>query len=204
MSPIYLLSKQAMDRTLAVIALLIFAPAFVVVALLVKSTSPGPVLFRQERLGLDGRRITVFKFRTMVVDAEERLRREGLWARYVEAGFKLPSDEDCRITRFGRFLRRASLDELPQFLSVLRGDMSLVGPRPIVPEELACYGKLAPCYLGVRPGITGLWQVSGRSTIGFDDWVRMDLWYVRNQGLWTDLSLLCRTPLTVLTGRGAY
>ena len=127
-----------------------------------------------------------------------------VYKRQVEAGFKLPSDEDCRITRFGRFLRRASLDELPQFLSVLRGDMSLVGPRPIVPEELACYGKLAPCYLGVRPGITGLWQVSGRSTIVFPERADIDAEYYARRSMGTDLVILARTPIVVLRATGAH
>ncbi|HEX2576651.1 MAG TPA: sugar transferase [Aquihabitans sp.] len=200
----YRVAKAAIDRGFALVALVALAPLLVVVALLVKRSSPGPVLFRQERIGRDGRLIPVLKFRTMVVDAEERLRRDGLWDRYVDAGYKLPADEDCRITRTGRLLRRTSLDELPQFLNVLRGEMSLVGPRPIVPSELACYGELAACYLGVRPGITGLWQVTGRSSIAFPERAHLDAEYFDRRSLGLDLRILARTPLVVLRCTGAY
>jgi lipopolysaccharide/colanic/teichoic acid biosynthesis glycosyltransferase len=174
------------------------------VALAVRITSPGPILFRQQRLGRSGRKIPVLKFRTMVVDAEERLRSQGLWDHYVECGYKLPADEDCRITPVGRFLRKTSLDELPQLFNVLRGDMSLVGPRPIVPDELRCYGALAHCYLSVRPGITGLWQITGRSTIGFPERAQIDDEYYRRRSLAADLRILARTPAVVLRCTGAY
>lgn len=200
----YLLAKMVFDRVLALVALVVLAPILMTVALLVKCTSPGPVLFRQQRLGQHGRRIPVLKFRTMVIDAEERLHRDGQWDRYVEAGYKLPADEDCRITRTGRFLRRTSLDELPQFFNVVRGHMSLVGPRPVVPTELDCYGPLVHCYLGVRPGLTGLWQVTGRSSIDFPERAEIDADYFENRSFGLDLQILLRTPLVVLRCTGAY
>lgn len=202
--PVYSITKAALDRTIAAVTLVMLFPVLVAVAIAVKVSSPGPVLFRQQRIGKGGRLIGVCKFRTMVVDAEDRLRRDGLWERYVEEGYKLPAREDHRITSIGRFLRRASLDELPQLLNVVIGDMSLVGPRPIVPEELACYGSHAHCYLGVTPGLTGLWQVSGRSSIGFPERAEIDARYHAERSLGLDLRILVRTPLVVARCAGAY
>jgi lipopolysaccharide/colanic/teichoic acid biosynthesis glycosyltransferase len=142
----------------------------------------------------------MFKFRTMAIDAEQR--RDEVPNDHSGPVFK--NRRDPRVTRFGRLLRRTSLDEMPQLLNVLRGDMSLVGPRPPLAKEVAQYKGWQRRRLAVQPGLTCLWQVSGRSEIGFEDWVRMDLWYVRNQGLLVDLKLLLRTPWSVLSARGAY
>jgi lipopolysaccharide/colanic/teichoic acid biosynthesis glycosyltransferase len=200
----YQLVKSFFDRLDAALLLLLTAPILLVAMVAVKLTSPGPVFFRQERLGKDGRRFTMLKLRTMVCDAEEQLRKLGLYERYVEAGYKLPPEEDCRLTPIGGFLRRMSVDELPQLINVIRGDMSLVGPRPIVPPELSCYGDRAECYLDVRPGLTGLWQVTGRSTVTFPERGDIDAEYHAKRSLWFDLVILARTPKVVLRGTGAY
>jgi exopolysaccharide production protein ExoY len=196
--------KAAADRVLAAVALLVMVPVLLAVAVAVKLSSPGPVLFRQTRVGRGSSQLKVLKFRTMVPNAEALLHEHGLWDRYVANGFKLPAAEDPRITRVGRFLRKTSLDELPQFVNVLKGEMSFVGPRPVVPTELDQYGSLAHCYLRVRPGITGLWQVTGRSTIGFPERADLDAEYYRTRSLATDLRILARTPLVVLRCTGAY
>lgn len=200
----YQCGKPVIDRVLAVIALVVTIPLALAVAMVVRCTSRGPILFRQARVGRDGRHFTVLKFRTMRADAEARLRSLDLYDRYVASGYKLQGTDECRLTPVGRFLRRTSLDELPQLVNVLRGDMSFVGPRPVVPEELQCYGDLAHCYLGVRPGITGIWQVSGRSHIQFPARAELDLHYFDKRSLWLDLGILARTPLAVLRADGAY
>ena len=200
----YRLVKAFFDRFDAALLLLVASPLLLAAMIAVRVTSEGPVFFRQERLGQGGNRFTMLKLRTMVRDAEEQLRRRGLYERYVEAGYKLPPSEDCRLTRIGRFLRRTSLDELPQLINVLRGDMSLVGPRPIVPPELCCYGDRANCYLEVRPGLTGLWQITGRSTVTFPERGDIDAEYHARRSLRFDLLILLRTPTVVLRGTGAY
>ena len=147
---------------------------------------------------------TVYKFRSMAGDAEERLRRDGLWEAYVANGFKLPPGDDPRITGFGAMLRRTSLDELPQLFNALNGTMSLVGPRPVVPEELACYGELTSVYTGVRPGVTGYWQVNGRSDVGFPERAELDAYYYDNRSLRVDLRILVRTIVAVVLRVGAH
>jgi lipopolysaccharide/colanic/teichoic acid biosynthesis glycosyltransferase len=163
-------------------------------------TTRGRPLFRQVRLGWQGRPFVMYKFRTMTLDAEHR--REQVSNEQSGPVFK--NRRDPRITRFGRILRKTSIDETPQLFSVLAGHMSLVGPRPPLAGEVARYKPWQRRRLAVQPGLTCLWQISGRSEIGFEDWVRMDLWYLRNQNLLTDVTLLAKTPWSVLTGRGAY
>jgi len=163
-------------------------------------TTRGKPLFVQTRLGHRGKPFPMIKFRTMALDAEQR--RDEVENEKDGPIFK--NRNDARITRIGRFLRKTSLDETPQLLNVLLGHMSLVGPRPPIGAEVAAYEPWQRRRLAVKPGLTCLWQVSGRSEIDFEDWVRMDLWYVQNQGWTTDLELLIRTPWVVLTGRGAY
>ncbi len=163
-------------------------------------TSRGPVLFGQERVGLGGEHFTMYKFRTMHRDAEALLQRDpALWNDYVANGYKVPAELDRRITPLGRFLRRSSLDELPQILNVLTGEMSLVGPRPVVPDEVDNYGEQQQVYLSVRPGITGAWQVNGRSTIDYPDRVDIDAEYVRRWSVWLDIKILVKTPIVVLS-----
>ena len=165
-------------------------------------SSPGPVIFRQVRVGRDGEVFTVYKFRTMVVDAEPRL--EALWEHNEGNGVLFKIRDDPRVTRVGRFLRRFSLDELPQLFNVLVGSMSLVGPRPALPSEAEQYGRATARRLLVKPGITGLWQVSGRSDLSWEDSVRLDLYYVENWSFAGDIQILWKTLSAVMRGRGAY
>jgi lipopolysaccharide/colanic/teichoic acid biosynthesis glycosyltransferase len=200
----YCRAKRALDVFFSLVVLVVTLPVWFVVAALVRTTSPGPVLFRQPRVGRNGRSFTVLKFRSMCNDAESRLKDLGLYDTYVATGYKLPVADECRVTRVGRFLRKTSLDELPQLVNVLRGEMSLVGPRPVVPAELDSYGDLAHCYLAVDPGITGLWQVSGRSHIRFPERAHLDRDYFHGRSLRMDLAILARTPVAVIRGDGAY
>jgi exopolysaccharide biosynthesis polyprenyl glycosylphosphotransferase len=194
--------KLALDLICAAIWLLLLWPLFLVVAVLIKLDSRGPVFYRAERIGLNGKSFTMLKFRTMVVDAEQR--QIALLSRNEAAGplFKLRADP--RVTEVGRWLRRLSIDEVPQLINVLLGDMSLVGPRPPLPSEVATYSGEVHRRLLVRPGITGLWQVSGRSDLSWEDSVRLDLYYVDNWSLIQDLMIMWRTMGTVIRGRGAY
>lgn len=197
--------KRGLDLVIVLLAMPVVLPLGLVTAALVLVTSRGPVLFGQERVGLGGQRFTMYKFRTMHRDAEALLQRDPrLWSDYVDNGYKLPAEVDRRITPVGRFLRRSSLDELPQVLNVLTGTMSLVGPRPVVPDEVENYGDKRAVYLSVRPGLTGSWQVNGRSTVDYPDRVELDAAYVRDWSLWLDVKILARTPLAVLTARGAF
>jgi len=196
----YQTAKRLMDIIGALVLLVLLAPIMAVTFLVLLVTTRGKPLFRQVRLGWQGRPFTMYKFRTMVLDAENR-RAE---VRNEASGPVFKNRRDPRITRIGRILRKTSIDETPQLFSVLAGHMSLVGPRPPLASEVARYEPWQRRRLAVRPGLTCLWQISGRSEIGFEDWVRMDIWYLRNQSLRTDLELLIKTPWSVLTGRGAY
>jgi exopolysaccharide biosynthesis polyprenyl glycosylphosphotransferase len=195
--------KLAIDFCGALAGLLITAPLLGLIALLIRLTSPGPVLFRQQRSGLNGRPFTIYKFRTMVTDAEQR--KHELEAMNEMSGPVFKMANDPRITRLGRLLRRFSLDEFPQLINVLRGDMSLVGPRPLPVDEVKRFNDLAHRRrLSVKPGLTCLWQISGRNDVrDFKDWVRLDLEYIDNWSLWLDLKILWRTVPAVLTGTGA-
>lgn len=198
-------AKRALDLGVAIVFAPVIVPLGLVCAALIKVTSSGPVLFAQERVGLRGERFRMYKFRTMHVDAERLLQDDArLWQQYVDNGFKLPPELDRRVTPLGRFLRRSSLDELPQVLNVLGGTMSLVGPRPVVPAEIANYGDRRTVYLSARPGITGAWQVNGRSTVDYPERVDIDADYVGSWSLWRDVRILVRTPIAVLSARGAH
>jgi len=194
--------KRVLDIAICGIGLLVLAPVWAVLALAVKLGSPGPVLFRQTRVGRDGREFVAYKFRSMHVDAERRLGE--LRDRNDAAGLLFKMRDDPRVTGVGRWLRRYSLDELPQIWNVLRGDMSLVGPRPPLPREVEAYEYDVRRRLLVKPGITGLWQVSGRSDLSWEDSVRLDLYYVENWSPVLDLVILARTFFAVVRGRGAY
>jgi exopolysaccharide biosynthesis polyprenyl glycosylphosphotransferase len=213
------LVKRVIDIIGSIVGLILFSPVFLIIALLVKFTSPGPVLFRQKRLGLYGKQFTFLKFRTMQVNNDPSVHEEyikKLIAGTVDDGtdggnggnghkpvFKITND--TRVTTVGRILRKTSLDELPQFLNVLLGDMSLVGPRPPIPYEVENYDIWHRCrVVEVKPGITGLWQVMGRSTTSFDEMVRLDIRYLREWNIWMDLKILAMTPWAVLKGKGAY
>ena len=197
-----LIVKAAFDRVFAFVALVLSVPLIGLIALLIRLDDGGPVMFRQTRVGKDGRAFSVFKFRTMVPDAEER--KAGLAASNQHLGPLFKIRNDPRLTRVGRVLRRWSLDELPQLLNVLGGEMSLVGPRPALPEEAAMYGDHVRRRLVVKPGMTGLWQVNGRSDLSWDESVRLDLRYVENWSLMLDLQILWKTWAAVARGSGAY
>lgn len=198
--------KRALDLAAAVPLCLAFALVYPFVALAMKLTSKGPVLFRQVRVGRDGRPVAVYKFRSMNVDAEGRLEADPeLYRQYVENGFKIPASVDPRITKVGRVLRRTSLDELPQAICLLLGTMTLVGPRPVLPDELGVlYGDAAPYYLACTPGLTGLWQVSGRSTVTDSERADLDVAYANGWTLLGDLRILVRTVPVVLSAHGAH
>jgi exopolysaccharide production protein ExoY len=197
--------KRAIDIVVVVLLLPLVVPLGVLIAIAVTVSSRGTVLFGQERVGLGGRTFKMYKFRTMHREAEQQLQQDPrLWNEYVTNGFKIPAEIDRRVTRIGRFLRRSSLDELPQVLNVLLGTMSLVGPRPVVPAEIANYGDKRDAYLSVRPGITGAWQVTGRSNIDYPERVEIDATYVETWTLGQDLRILARTPMAVLSARGAF
>lgn len=200
-----LMLKRAMDIIGASVLLVLLAPVLAIIAALVVLDTPGPALFSQRRLGRFGRPIRCLKFRSMYVDAEARLLSDpALFRRYVENDYKLPESIDTRITRVGRLLRRTSLDELPQLWNVLRGEMSLVGPRPIVPDEIQHYKGEGPFLLSLKPGITGAWQVSGRSTLSYPQRAAVELEYVEGWSLLRDVRILLRTVPVVFAGRGAH
>jgi exopolysaccharide biosynthesis polyprenyl glycosylphosphotransferase len=194
-------AKSVLDRVAAVLLLIILGPALLAAAVAIRCTSRGPALFRQTRIGQDGAEFTVFKFRTMYSDAEAR--RVGLAGRNETDGLLFKIHDDPRITRLGRLLRRTSVDELPQLLNVLRGDMALVGPRPLPVKDTDFTGDVRRRLL-VRPGITGLWQVNGRSRLSWEDTIQLDLYYVENWSISLDLAILFRTVAAVVRGAGAY
>jgi len=203
--------KKVMDVLGSLFALLFLSPLFLIIAAAIKYTSDGPVFFRQERMGLNGAIFTFLKFRTMNTgcDSERHMEyikkyiREGKDDKDAPGVYKI--SKDPRVTPLGRFLRKTSLDEIPQFINVLKGDMSLVGPRPPIPYEIEHYDIWhRRRLLSVRPGITGLWQVTGRSRTTFDEMVRLDLRYVNDWSLWLDIKLLLKTPWVILTGSGGY
>ncbi|HEX6292689.1 MAG TPA: sugar transferase [Herpetosiphonaceae bacterium] len=201
--------KRAVDLILAGGLLLLFGPLMLAVAVAIKLYSPGPIFYRQQRLGKGGTPFTMLKFRSMHVGSPsqihrahvERLIRENLRPEDVGQG-SLKLKRDPRVTKPGRMLRALSLDELPQIINVLRGEMSLVGPRPPLPYEYALYDDWHKQRLAVLPGITGLWQVTGRNQVSFDDMVRIDLNYIETMSLWLDLYIILRTPFVMLVGKG--
>ena len=198
----YAFLKRGVDLVAAASGLVLLAPLFGLVAIAIKIDSPGPVFFRQRRVGLRGRRFAVYKFRTMVKDASKYC--EKLKALNEADGVLFKIKKDPRITRVGRILRRTSLDELPQLINVLKGEMSLVGPRPALPHEVSEYTSRMRTRLKVPAGMTGLWQIGGRSTLSCRRGMAFDLLYVRKCGLLFDLLILILTVPAVLTGRGAW
>jgi lipopolysaccharide/colanic/teichoic acid biosynthesis glycosyltransferase len=195
--------KGVLDRMVAGVALVVLGLPMLVIAGLIKLTSPGPVLVRQERIGRFGQPFWFYKFRSMRADAE--MLRDQLEEKNdhdVPLIFKMRRDP--RVTRIGSFLRRTSLDELPNLINVLKGEMSIIGPRPPLAREVAHYTERHMQRLAATPGITGLWQVSGRSEVGFEQMVDMDLDYIERWSLWLDLKIVVKTPLAVLGGRGAW
>jgi exopolysaccharide production protein ExoY len=199
-------SKRCLDVTCSAIALVLFSPLFLMISLLVKLSDGGPVFYHHQRLGCRSRLFPCYKFRTMRVDADAALKRHLLASPHAAREWsetrKLKSDP--RITSVGAVLRQLSLDELPQLINIVRGEMSIVGPRPVTSDELQMYGPNAPFYLRARPGLTGAWQVSGRNDVSYDTRVILDRSYVENWSLWTDISIILKTIPAVVTGRGTY
>ena len=197
---------RAIDMLVALAILVFVAPMMLAIGLLIRRSDPGPVFFGHERVGRDRRRFRCWKFRSMATDAEQRL--QDLLARDAQARAEWDRDhklrDDPRITRLGAFLRKSSLDELPQLFNIIRGEMSLVGPRPIVEAEIPRYGRYFRHYCTVRPGLTGLWQVSGRSDVSYEQRVAMDVTYVRSKCLVLDLQILLKTIPAVLVRKGSY
>ena len=205
-APVGGVSKRCFDILFALLALAFAAPIGLVLAALVKLSDGGPVCFRHKRVGYSGETFSCLKFRTMAVDSERILRehleknpearREWLETRKLK--------DDPRITPLGRVLRMSSLDELPQLINILRGEMSIVGPRPVVSDEISQYGSDAVAYLRARPGLTGAWQVSGRNDVSYEERVALDAWYVQNWSPWHDIAILLKTVPALLSRRGAY
>jgi lipopolysaccharide/colanic/teichoic acid biosynthesis glycosyltransferase len=202
----YLFSKRFLDISVALFALILLAPIFLVVVFgNIIDRNPGPLFYAQERIGLHHQPFMMYKFRSMVVNATQILHSdEHLYQRFVENGYKLPTEEDPRITKFGAFLRKTSIDELPQFFNVLVGDMTLIGPRPVVESELAEYGNDVDELLSVKPGATGLWQASGRSEIQYPERAALEISYARDASLWFDFRILFMTVGAVLARKGAF
>ena len=197
-----LMAKRVTDILGASLGILLLWPLLLVVAFLIKQTSKGPVLFKQARIGKNGRPFTMYKFRSMVVDAP--LLQKKLEKQNEAKGPVFKIRNDPRVTSIGRFIRAYSIDELPQLFNVLKGDMSLVGPRPPILKEVMQYQPWQRRRLAVTPGLTCIWQTSGRSNIGFDEWMRMDLQYIDNWSYWLDIRLILKTVMTVLKSEGAY
>ena len=195
-------TKRTLDIVLSLIALLILSPVFFVVAVLIKLEDRGPVFFRQTRVGQFGKEFTMVKFRSMCMDAEKRL-KDLIAKNQHKDGVTFKLKDDPRITKVGKWLRKFSLDELPQFYNVLVGDMSLVGPRPPVPREVALYTPADRRRLAVKPGITCIWQISGRAEIDFSGQVQLDVRYIESQRLWMDMKILAKTLPAVISGKGA-
>lgn len=210
---IYAMLKRIIDVIGSFFLGLVFLPICIATAIAIKLDSPGPVLAdTPQRVGRDGNLFKLFKFRSMVINAHEQLRRDPrmakLYGEYKRNSYKLR--EDPRVTKVGRFIRRHSLDEIPQLLNVLRGEMSLVGPRPYYPDELVEQQRKYPhtrelvkVVLSAKPGITGFWQVSGRSEVNFDKRIKMDADYVKKSSLWLDITILLKSPWAMISGRGA-
>jgi lipopolysaccharide/colanic/teichoic acid biosynthesis glycosyltransferase len=200
--------KRGFDLVFSISILILFSPLCLAIALLIKLSSPGPVFYVQERVGRNYRRFGCLKFRTMVVDADlllsKMMAESGTIRQEFESDFKLKKDP--RITKIGHFLRMTSLDEFPQFLNVLKGEMSVVGPRPLVPQETIKYGDYIDRVLSIRPGLTGLWQVSGRNDLPYPERVRIDVSYVKHRNMWLDLKIVAKTVGVMIFTKqnGAY
>lgn len=202
----YLTLKRSIDILGSLVGLILTLPLLALISILYSFEEVrGPILFKQKRIGFKGNEFYIYKFRSMAINAEEKLKSDQtLYAKYIANNYKLESEEDPRITSLGRFLRKTSLDELPQLINVLKGEMSLVGPRPVLKDELREYKNKTNDFLSVKPGVTGYWQVCGRSNIGYPERVDLELHYIYNQSLWFDIKILVKTVWIVLLKKGAY
>lgn len=198
----YALLKRFVDIMLSALAIVILSPLFLLTAMAVKVDSPGSAIFAHHRIGINGKKIRIYKFRSMVTNAEELCNYFTPEQKMqYEKEYKL--DHDCRITRVGKFIRKTSLDELPQLINILAGDLSIVGPRPVVKDEIDKYGRERDALLSVKPGLTGYWQVNGRNNVTYEMRMQMELYYVRNCTFWMDIKIMIKTVPAVLLGRGA-
>lgn len=188
---IYSIIKKIIDITFSTMGLIVLSPIFLVVCILIKCESKGPVIFSQERIGLNGKRFKMYKFRSMVVNAEQL--KEKLYKKNEMSGPMFKMKDDPRVTKVGKFIRRTSIDELPQLINVLKGDMSLVGPRPSLPKEVDEFEEWMMARLLVKPGLTCYWQVSGRNDIEFEDWMKLDVKYVQDRSILLDIKLIFKT-----------
>ena len=197
----YEIIKRLIDIVCSFVGILALSPLFIVIAIIIKLTSKGPVFFSQKRVGKYGREFDMYKFRSMVVNAEEL--KEKLAAQNEMSGPMFKMKDDPRVTKVGKFIRKTSLDELPQLWNVLKGDMSLVGPRPSLPKEVAQFEKWMYKRLSVKPGLTCFWQVSGRNNIDFEDWMKLDIKYVDERNIWIDIKLIFKTVLVLFGDKNA-
>lgn len=202
----YLFFKRLTDIVLSLLALICFSPVFLGVWIANSfGDNKGPLFFKQTRIGKNGKPFKMYKFRSMIVNADEMLHSNiELYEKYVENNYKLEPDEDPRITNLGRWLRRTSIDEIPQFINILKGDMSIVGPRPVVKEELKEYGDRVDKFLSVKPGAMGLWQASGRSNIGYPERCDLELSYVDHASYWYDVKIMFKNIISIFKNTGAY
>lgn len=202
----YLFIKRILDIILSVCALIVLSPVFLTVWILDHfGSNKGPMIFKQKRVGKNAKMFYIYKFRSMIINADEVLHAdEKLYQKYVDNNYKLEPDEDPRVTKFGAWLRKTSIDEIPQFVNILKGQMSLVGPRPVVKEELHEYGNHVDKLLSVKPGAMGYWQASGRSNIGYPERCDVELYYVDHASLTFDIKIIFKNVLSILKSDGAY
>lgn len=200
--PVYFFFKRLMDILCSGLAIIVLSPLLFIVAVAIKIESKGPVVFCQERIGKDGKSFYMYKFRSMCVNAEDIL--EKLESKNEVDGPVFKMKDDPRVTKVGKFIRKFSIDELMQLFNILKGDMSIVGPRPALPSEVAEYDDFARNRLKVKPGLTCYWQVMGRSNLSFDEWMHLDAKYIKEMSLWLDIKLILKTIPAVLKGDGAY
>lgn len=199
----YLYCKRVIDFTFSLFGMIVLCPVFIMLALFIKlENRHGAIFFKQTRVGKDGKQFSMYKFRSMVPDAEQL--KLTLFERNEATGPVFKIKQDPRVTNIGRFMRKTSLDELPQLFNVIKGDMSLVGPRPPIPEEVAQYTSYEWQRLSVKPGLTCYWQVSGRSNIEFSEWMKLDIDYINDRNTWVDLKLIIKTIIVLFGSRGAY
>ena len=198
----YLFVKRVMDIVCSALALIVLSPILLITALAIKLESPGPAVFVQKRVGVNGKEFNMYKFRSMCMDAEEKLKK--IQHKNETEGPTFKMQEDPRITKVGHFIRKYSIDELLQLVNILKGDMSIIGPRPALPREVAQYGEFDKLRLLVKPGLSCYWQISGRSDIPFDEWMKLDVKYIREMNLLTDIKIILLTFPAVIKGDGAY
>lgn len=199
---LYEVIKRLIDVVCSFMGVIVLSPLFIIIAIIIKTTSKGPVFFSQKRVGKNGKEFDMYKFRSMVVNAEEL--KEKLAAKNEMSGPMFKMKDDPRVTKVGKFIRKTSIDELPQLWNVLKGDMSLVGPRPSLPKEVAQFEEWMYRRLEVKPGLTCYWQVSGRNNIDFDDWMKLDIKYVDERSTWVDIKLIFKTVGVLFGDKNAH